>query len=118
MNAVTAGNLEELQQYLKEDIVYTADGGGKARAGLRPVIGTGAVAQVLIGLWHKAMRSIDPDPQAWNVTLGDLNGEPALLVRLHGKLDSVMVLSFDEDRVSAIRVVRNPDKLRWLSART
>ena len=118
MSAVSAGNLEELQKYLKEDVVYTADGGGKVRAALRSVIGTNSVAQVLIGLWHKAMRSIDPDPQAWNLTQADINGEPAFLVTLHGKLDSVMILSFDADRVAAVRVIRNPAKLEWLATHT
>src|SRR5688572_29126670 len=36
-------------------------------------------------------------------------------VPLHEKLDSVMLLSFDGDRLAAIRVVRNPHKSRWLA---
>jgi RNA polymerase sigma-70 factor (ECF subfamily) len=117
MAAIKVGDLAGLQDYLKQDIVYTADGGGKARAALHPVTGIDSVSRVLIGLWHKAMRSIDPDPTAWTLTLDSINGEPALLVWFHGELDSVMVLSFDGDRISAIRVVRNPDKLHWLAMR-
>lgn len=114
--AVRDGNLAGLQQYLKEDIVYTADGGGKARAALRPVHGFETVAQLLVGLWHKAMPSVDPAPNAWRVSFDSVNGEPALLVWLHEKLDSVMVLSFDGDRIAEIHVVRNPEKLEWLVA--
>jgi RNA polymerase sigma-70 factor (ECF subfamily) len=117
MDAIKKGDLAELQQYLRDDIVYTADGGGKARAAMRPVTGADHVGQVLIGLWHKSMRSVDPDPQAWSFTWESINGEPGLLVWLHGNLDSVMVLSLDADRVAEIRVIRNPDKLKWISAR-
>jgi len=118
MEAVRAGNLAELQQYLKEDIVYTADGGGKARAALHPVHGVETVAKLMIGLWHKAIPSVDPDPTAWRISVDNVNGDPALLVWLHERLDSVMLLSFDGDRLAAIRVVRNPDKLQWLAAHT
>jgi hypothetical protein len=34
-----------------------------------------------------------------------------------GKLDSVFVCSTDGNRITAIRAVRNPDKLRWLDGR-
>ena len=118
MDAIKVGDLAGLQTYLKEDIIYTADGGGKARAALLPVGGIDAVSRVLIGLWHKVMRAIDPDPKAWTITMDSINGEPALLVWFHGALDSVMVLSFDAERISEIRVVRNPEKLHWLAGHT
>jgi hypothetical protein len=37
--------------------------------------------------------------------------EPAMLVRVDGKLDSVYVCSIVDDAIVGIRVVRNPDKL-------
>jgi RNA polymerase sigma-70 factor (ECF subfamily) len=40
-----------------------------------------------------------------------VNSEPALVLRLAGRLESIFVLSIEGENVSAIRVVRNPDKL-------
>jgi hypothetical protein len=41
----------------------------------------------------------------------------ALVSHHLGKLDSVFVCSTDGNRITAIRAVRNPDKLRWLDGR-
>jgi RNA polymerase sigma-70 factor (ECF subfamily) len=41
----------------------------------------------------------------------DVNSEPALIVRVDGRVDSIFVFSTDGEKVSGIRVVRNPDKL-------
>jgi hypothetical protein len=35
---------------------------------------------------------------------------------MHGDLVSAFVFSTDADRIVAIRVMRNPDKLAWLDA--
>ena len=40
-----------------------------------------------------------------------VNGWPALLLRLHGELDSVMTMRVEEGQVSGIYTVRNPEKL-------
>jgi hypothetical protein len=37
---------------------------------------------------------------------------------LHGVLDSVFVFSTNDAHITAIRVIRNPDKLTWLAAHT
>jgi len=41
----------------------------------------------------------------------DVNAELALVVRIGQRLESIFVLSIDDDVISGIRVVRNPDKL-------
>ena len=43
-----------------------------------------------------------------------MNGEPALLLRVAGRLDSVYAFMVADDAIAAIRAVRNPDKLRFL----
>ena len=51
------------------------------------------------------------------VHLSHINGETALVTYDHGTLDSVFVCSTDGERITAIRAIRNPEKLRWLAAR-
>ena len=46
-----------------------------------------------------------------SMELVQVNGWPALLIRLDGELDSVLSVRVDEGLVSAIYTVRNPEKL-------
>ena len=46
-----------------------------------------------------------------SLTIDEVNAEPALIVRSEGRLQSIFVLSIEEDAIAGIRVVRNPDKL-------
>jgi len=114
-DAVRGGSLASLEQFLAADVTFTSDGGGKAPAATRPVIGAASVAKLISGLWQR-LPEIDPAPQAWRLVHADINGEAAALVYRYEKLESVFVFSTDADRITTIRVVRNPDKLAWLAA--
>ena len=114
-DAVRGGSLASLEQFLAADVTFTSDGGGKAPAAMRPVIGAASVAKLISGLWHK-LPEIDPAPEAWRLVYADINGEAAALIYRYEKLESVFVFSTDADRITTIRVVRNPDKLAWLAA--
>jgi RNA polymerase sigma-70 factor (ECF subfamily) len=46
-----------------------------------------------------------------SLRIEDINAEPALVLRIAGRLESIFVFETDGDTISAIRVVRNPDKL-------
>jgi RNA polymerase sigma-70 factor (ECF subfamily) len=47
--------------------------------------------------------------------LASVNGEPALLVRAGGEVRVVLTIDVDHGQVTAIRIVRNPDKLHELN---
>jgi RNA polymerase sigma-70 factor, ECF subfamily len=113
--AVQAGDVSALQQYLAADVLFNADGGGKVAAARHPIIGADAVGRLMVGLWKKGVASLDPTRQSWHATVSSINGEPALIVYLSGQLNTVFVFSTDADRITAINVIRNPDKLAWLS---
>jgi RNA polymerase sigma-70 factor (ECF subfamily) len=86
-----------------------SDGGGKATAARRPVLGRERVLNFLVGLHRTAeTRGLLRDA---SLTIEDVNSEPAMVLRLRGHLESIFVLSIDAGVISAIRVVRNPDKL-------
>jgi RNA polymerase sigma-70 factor (ECF subfamily) len=46
-----------------------------------------------------------------SLRIEDVNSEPALIVRVGRRLESIFVISIDDGAISGIRVVRNPDKL-------
>jgi RNA polymerase sigma-70 factor (ECF subfamily) len=101
--AVETGELQRLLDILAPDVVLLTDGGGVVRAALAPVVGAGRVAHVLGRI--TAAVSVRP---------AQVNGEPALIVRLGGEIDTVMALRIDDGLITGIYAVRNPEKLSRL----
>ena len=107
--AFSSGNGSELTEILTHDVGLWSDGGGKASAARRPLVGRDEVLNFLIGL-HRTGQTTGVAKQA-SLDLEDMNSEPALVLRIGGHLESIFVISVEDDRISGIRVVRNPDKL-------
>jgi RNA polymerase sigma-70 factor, ECF subfamily len=105
--AFTSGDDRRLTTLLSSDIGLWSDGGGKASAARRPLIGREQVLHFLLGLQRTAgAAGLKPD-----LSLEDVNAEPALIVRIDQRIRSIFVLSIDNDLIVGIRVMRNPDKL-------
>jgi RNA polymerase sigma-70 factor, ECF subfamily len=107
--AFSSANASELTALLARDVGLLSDGGGKAFAARRPLVGREEVLKFLVGL-HRTAETAGLT-RDMSLRIEDVNGEPALIVWLGTQLESVFVFSIDDDVVSAIRVVRNPDKL-------
>jgi RNA polymerase sigma-70 factor (TIGR02957 family) len=108
--AFSSGDGAELTALLAKEVGLWSDGGGKASAARRPLIGRDQVLNFLLGLHRIAQASsVTRDV---SLRIEDVNSEPALVVRVGPRLESIFVFSIDDDdTVSGIRVVRNPDKL-------
>jgi RNA polymerase sigma-70 factor, ECF subfamily len=107
--AFTSGDASDLTTLLARDVGMWSDGGGKASAARRPLIGRDQVLNFLLGL-HRTARTLDIARDV-SLTIEDVNCEPALVLRIGQRLESLFVFSIDDETVSGIRVVRNPDKL-------
>jgi len=106
--AVTSGNVARLAELLREDAVAITDGGGRKTAALNPIIGADRIARFFIGLAAKnAGHDIHIAPAM-------INGAVGALLYLDGELDHTMSMAIEGDRIAAIYIVRNPDKLRHL----
>lgn len=112
-HALRAGDEHELAAILAEDVGFWSDGGGKALAARRPIFGRTEVAHMLAGFQRTAPSS-GVDLRTVTLDVTDVNGEPAMLLRAAGRLDSVYAFTTDAGRITGIRVVRNPDKLQFL----
>jgi RNA polymerase sigma-70 factor, ECF subfamily len=107
--AASEGDLEGLMTLLAPDVRLVGDSGGKSRAPLRVLESADKVGRFLIGAAAKGV----PDP---SFRFLELNGGPALVALSAGKPDSVFQLDVFEGRILAVYIIRNPDKLRSLSA--
>jgi RNA polymerase sigma-70 factor (ECF subfamily) len=107
--AFAAGDQTALTELLTRDVGMWSDGGGKATAARRPLLGRDDVVNFLVGL-HRIGVAAGLLGNA-SLDIEDMNFEPALVLRVGGRLESIFVLSIEDGVVSGIRVMRNPDKL-------
>jgi len=113
--AFSSGDTAGLTALLAKDARMWSDGGGKASAARRPLVGRDQVLNLLVGL-HRTAQTTDLIRSAsWRIE--DVNSEPALVIRVGERLESIFVLSINDDAISEIRVVRNPDKLAHIGRR-
>jgi RNA polymerase sigma-70 factor (ECF subfamily) len=100
------GDMDALLGMLAPDVVFHADGGGKAQAIGAPLQGREQVARLLAGLFRRG-RSIGT-----SLRLVWVNGQPgAVGYDAAGRVFTVFELDVADGVVQAIRAVVNPDKL-------
>lgn len=107
--AARAGDMEGLVAMLASDAVIVGDGGGKARAIARPLVGAEAIAKALAGFRVQAER--------WGLSFepATINGQPGFrTLDPEGLLVNVVAVEVDAGRVARLLSVVNPDKLRHL----
>jgi RNA polymerase sigma-70 factor (TIGR02957 family) len=110
--AVETGDLQRLLDILAPDVVFLGDGGGVVEAVRKPVVGAGKVARLLavaLGRLAAAAASLQP---------AQVNGYPALVLRLNGEVDTVIAVRIDDGLVTGLYAVRNPEKLSHMQQET
>ena len=109
--AIETGDLQGLLDMLAPDVVLLGDGGGVVQAVVRPIVGAGRVARLLaIGL-PRIGGQVSVEPV-------QINGSPALIIRLNGEIDDVVAVRIDDGLITGLYVVRNPEKLSRVEQET
>jgi RNA polymerase sigma-70 factor, ECF subfamily len=105
--ACQMGDLAALIELLAHDSTAWADGGGRARAILRPVFGQENVARLALGVTRKL-------PPSLSGTVEEINGVPALVTWNESHLELVSMFDVADTRIQNLYTFRNPDKLAFL----
>ncbi|MEO3977035.1 RNA polymerase sigma-70 factor [Streptomyces sp. CAU 1734] len=105
LSACMGGDLNRMMELLAPEVTAWTDGGGRIRAALRPITGSGKVARFLLAVVS------DVAVEGLAVVPVDVNGHPGLLVSVGGQADTVAVCEVEDGRITELRIVRNPDKL-------
>jgi RNA polymerase sigma-70 factor (ECF subfamily) len=103
-DAARGGDTAGLVALLDENVVLHGDGGGKALALKKPVIGNVAVAQFLAAV----TRTLPADASA---EVLELNGEPGLVLKVGGRPIVAILVETDGERIYSVYGISNPDKL-------
>jgi RNA polymerase sigma-70 factor (ECF subfamily) len=111
--ATRSGDLNALTQLLASDARVVTDGGGRVRSALKAIEGADRVAEFLVEVTRKR-------PDAWwrddfTTRFAIINGLPGVIVDAPEAVMQTTAFEIEGDRVRALYVVRNPDKLRHLA---
>lgn len=104
--AARLGELEELERLLAEDVVSTADGGGKVIAARIAISGRDRVARYLIGTLQRFGAGIE-------ARVAEANGRPALVAVGPEGVLAICFVEAGPEGVTDLRFVMNPDKLAF-----
>jgi RNA polymerase sigma-70 factor (ECF subfamily) len=108
-DALREGDVDGLRELLAADVQMVGDGGGKAPALARSVIGADNVARVLASVFPVLARigaTVEPR---------EVNGQPGAILRdRDGKVGGTLTLDVLGGRIQTVRSVVNPDKLGHL----
>ena len=109
--AIETGDLQSLLDMLAPDVVLLGDGDGVKQTVVRPIVGADRVGRLLaIGLPKiGGQASVEPV---------QVNGRPALIIRLNGEIDNVVTVRMDDGLITGLYIVRNPEKLLHLRQET
>lgn len=108
LEATQSGEVEKLVSTLAADVVLMSDGGGQVQAASRPLAGATQVAR-FFGAINKMA------PAHTRAVGAELNGQLAMIVFEDGVLANAFLFDATPQGLTAIYVVRNPDKLRRLA---
>ena len=107
--ASRSGDMGALSAMLAQDVSLHSDGGGKRPATVRPALGFAQVMQV-----HKALGVLFGKYGSTLLRTCRINGLPGFVTREADGEIQTTALAIEDGRISAIYVMRNPDKLRHL----
>ncbi|MFI8965894.1 RNA polymerase sigma factor SigJ [Streptomyces sp. NPDC053493] len=106
--AAAEGDLEGLLAMLAPDVRLVGDSGGKSKAPLRVMETADKIGRFLVAVAEGAR-------EVFGYRIEEINGGPALIALVDGKVDSVFQIDVRDGRIACVYIVRNPDKLQGLA---
>jgi RNA polymerase sigma-70 factor (ECF subfamily) len=107
--AAAGGDVGALVALLAPDVVLVTDGGGRAKAALRPITGRDKVVRFLQATAAAGLAMPD-----LGIEVADLNGAPGVVLRTGEEPFTTISLVVRGGLVEQVLVVRNPEKLAGL----
>jgi len=105
-HACRAGAIEPLLEVLDPNVIGDFDSGGTVPgAPLRALDGAKSVARVLLHSFSGP---------GFSFAVEDVNGDPGVIVRIHGAVAAVIAIGVHDNRIDVIHAIGNPGKLAHL----
>jgi RNA polymerase sigma-70 factor, ECF subfamily len=110
--ASRTGDLAGLSKLLAENVVFHSDGGGKRAAAPKILEGIVDVAKFIAGFGQKVFAQYGLPP----VRFTRVNNMPGFATIEADGLPQTMSFDIEDGKITAIYVMRNPDKLKHVTA--
>lgn len=107
-HATNNGDVSSLRALLADSVILTSDGGGKANAWLRPIVGLDRIVRLFSGLHRKLTLP------AILVRWTRIDGLPGYISYERDGTLQTTALEVEDGRIVAVYITRNPDKLARL----
>ncbi|MDJ1477874.1 sigma-70 family RNA polymerase sigma factor [Bacillus sp. LS15-K4] len=108
VSSLKCGDAQGMLEVLKTDAILKADGGGKATTAIHPIYSADRIIRLFLGIGKKF-------PEEYNVDYKIVNGAPGVIVKVNNKVTYVLSFTFENEKISNIYMMVNPEKLMHLN---
>lgn len=112
LHSVATGDVPGLLSVLAPGVTAMTDGGGKARAVPRPIVGADRVVRFFLG----ALKKFVPQHREYRDAI--INGQPGVIGFDGSRAVQVLTFAISRSRMEFIYILNNPEKLRHISGLT
>lgn len=111
LKAVKEGSFEDLKEIFKSDVILTSDGGGKSIAARKVMYGDNIyISKFLVKVTSPLFAESTTDVELKTVWF---NGSLGVIIMLEGKVITSYNFEIEDNKISKIFTLRNPDKLKF-----
>ncbi|MGO5009028.1 sigma-70 family RNA polymerase sigma factor [Bacillus wiedmannii] len=108
VSSLQCGDAQGMLEVLKTDAILKADGGGKVTAAIHPIYSADRIIRLFFGIGKKS-------PVEYVVDFKIVNGAPGVIVKVNNKVTYVLSFTFENEEISNIYMMVNPEKLMHLN---
>lgn len=103
------GDIQALVASMSPGVTLVSDGGGKAKAALRPIVGAEKIARFLVAIAQENAAGVRLDP-------AEVNGAPGLIAWSGTEPFMAAQVNLLDGRIEQLLIFRNPEKLAGLGS--
>ncbi|EJV86201.1 sigma-70 family RNA polymerase sigma factor [Bacillus mycoides] len=108
VSSLQCGDTQGMLEVLKTDAIFKADGGGKVTTAINPIYSADKIIRLFFGIAKRL-------PEKYSVDFKMVNGAPGVIVNVNNKVTYVLSFTFENEKISNIYMMVNPEKLMHLN---
>ncbi|EOO74254.1 RNA polymerase sigma factor SigJ [Bacillus cereus VD021] len=108
VSSLQCGDTQGMLEVLKTDAIFKADGGGKVTTAINPIYSADKIIRLFFGIAKRL-------PEKYSVDFKIVNGAPGVIVTINNKVTYVLSFIFEDEKISNIYMMVNPEKLMHLN---
>ncbi|WP_459503219.1 RNA polymerase sigma-70 factor [Bacillus sp. C1] len=108
VTSLQRGDVQGMLGILKTNAIFKSDGGGKVATALKPIYTSERIIRLFLGVIKKL-------PEEHAIIFRIVNGTPGIIVNINNRIMYVLSFEFQEEKISSIYMMMNPEKLMHIN---